>query len=92
VRAAAGPADPGPRERLTAAGGIRSAGGIVGLALLGVASPLLGPCRLVFQFEPGRVLLTTVIRYEHRISRPVWTVVGPVHRLVTRLLATHAAS
>ncbi len=34
--------------------------------------------------DNSRVLLTTAIRYEHRISRPVWTVVAPVHRLVTR--------
>jgi Protein of unknown function (DUF2867) len=59
--------------------------------VLGVRSSVLGPCRLVVQVEPDRMVLTTVIRYEHRISRPVWTVVGPLHRLITRLLVTRAA-
>ena len=59
--------------------------------VLGVDSVVLGPCRLVFQVDPARVQLITVIRYEHRISRPVWTVIGPIHRWVTRLLVTRAA-
>jgi hypothetical protein len=59
--------------------------------VLGVRSAVLGPCRLVFDAGAGRLLLTTAIRYEHRISRPVWTVVAPVHRVLTRLLVTHAA-
>jgi Protein of unknown function (DUF2867) len=62
-----------------------------GRLVLGVRSAVLGPCRLVFQVDPARLLLTTAIRYEHRISRPVWTVVSPVHRIVTRLLVTRAA-
>lgn len=59
-------------------------------AVLGVDSVVLGPCRLVFEVDPGRFLVTTAIRFEHRVSRPVWTVVAPVHRLVNRLLVTRA--
>lgn len=59
-------------------------------AVLGVESAVLGPCRLVFEVDPGRALVTTAIRFEHRLSRPVWTVVAPVHRLITRLLVTRA--
>lgn len=59
--------------------------------VLAVRSAVLGPCRLVFDVDAGRLLLTTAIRYEHRVSRPVWTVVAPVHRTITRLLVTHAA-
>ncbi|HST64629.1 MAG TPA: DUF2867 domain-containing protein [Mycobacteriales bacterium] len=58
--------------------------------VLGVESAVLGHCRLVFQTDPDGLLLTTVIRYGHRVSRPVWTVVAPVHRLITRLLVTRA--
>jgi Protein of unknown function (DUF2867) len=59
--------------------------------VLGARSAVIGPCRLVFAVDGGRLLVTTAIRYEHRISRPVWTVVAPVHRLLTRLLVTRAA-
>jgi hypothetical protein len=58
--------------------------------VLGVRSAVLGPCRLVVEVDPDRMLLSTAIRYGHRFSRPVWTVVGPVHRVVTRLLVTRA--
>jgi Protein of unknown function (DUF2867) len=59
--------------------------------VLGVDSAVLGPCRLVSEVDDGRYVLTTAIRFEHRFSRPVWTVVAPVHRLITRLLMTRAA-
>ena len=58
--------------------------------VLGVESAVLGPCRLVFEVGRDGLLLTTAIRYGHRASRPVWTVVAPVHRLITRLLVTRA--
>jgi Protein of unknown function (DUF2867) len=58
--------------------------------VLGVESAVLGHCRLVFEVGEDRLLLTTAIRYGKRASRPVWTVVAPVHRLITRLLVTRA--
>jgi hypothetical protein len=59
--------------------------------VLGVDSAVLGPCRLVFAAGSGRLLVNTVIRFEHPAARPVWTVVSPVHRLITRLLLARAA-
>jgi hypothetical protein len=49
------------------------------------ADPLMDTTMVGRNVEPGRRVLTTVLRYRRpRLARPVWTVVGILHRRTAR--------
>lgn len=59
---------------------------------LSVESVLLGTAHLVVQADGSRVLLTSVVRYEKRGARAIWSAVQPLHHRVIPYLLGHAAS
>jgi hypothetical protein len=62
------------------------------LIILSVQSVLLGSAHLVFGLEDSRVLLASLVRYEKRIARPIWSVAQPVHHQIVPYLLRRAAS
>jgi hypothetical protein len=57
-------------------------------AVLGVSGGLITP-RMVGLITPGKVVLATLLRYEHPSARPVWAAIAPVHRTIARYLIGH---
>ncbi|MCA0145496.1 hypothetical protein [Blastococcus sp. LR1] len=56
-------------------------------------SPLLGGVLVARRTDAHAVVLTTALRFSRPAARPVWRLVGPVHRaLAPRLLARAARS
>jgi hypothetical protein len=51
----------------------------------------IGTARIVMETPPGRVVFSTLIRFDSRASRPVWIGVKPLHRRVARYLLGHVA-
>ena len=60
--------------------------------VLSVQSALLGTAHLVVAVESSRVVLTSLVRYEKRGARPIWSTVQPVHHQVIPYLLRRAAS
>lgn len=61
--------------------------------VLGVRALLGLTARLTFRVEPGRVVQTMTVRYEHAPARQVWTRLAPGHhRFVGRLLRAAASA
>jgi hypothetical protein len=46
----------------------------------------------ILRVEASRVLLTTFVRYEHRMAGGVWPAIAPVHHRTEPYLLAHAAS
>lgn len=42
--------------------------------------------RIVVTTPPGQLLVATLLRFDRISARPIWTVVGPIHRAVARYL------
>lgn len=61
------------------------------LVVLGVRSALLGTARLVVAVDSSRVVLTSLVRYEKRGARPIWSTIQPVHHRVIPYLLRRAA-
>jgi hypothetical protein len=47
--------------------------------------------RIVLSRSDGQVVAATLIRFDRLAARPIWAVVGPLHRAVARYLLGHAA-
>jgi hypothetical protein len=62
------------------------------LIVLSVQSALLGTAHLVVAVERSRVVLTSLVRYEKRGARPIWSTIQPVHHQVIPYLLGRGAS
>jgi Protein of unknown function (DUF2867) len=62
------------------------------LIIMSVQSAALGTAHLMVQVESSRVALTSLVRYEKKWARPVWSAVQPIHHLVIPYLLRRAAS
>ena len=60
-------------------------------ALLTVDGSIVTP-RIVVLTPPGRVVIATLLRFDHVVARPLWTVVGALHRAVARHLVARVTS
>lgn len=58
--------------------------------VLGAEGALVTP-RIVVTTPPGQLLVATLLRFDRISARPIWTVVGPIHRAVARYLLNNAA-
>ena len=79
----------GPRPSTRHVLGWRIAASTPEFVILEVRSPLLTAHNLV-EVQPGRVVLTTFVRYEHPAARPLWSAAALVHRLSVPRLLNHA--
>jgi hypothetical protein len=57
--------------------------------VLGVDGGIVTP-RVVVLPEERRLVVTTVLRYEHAGARTLWLIMGAVHRVVARYLVANA--
>lgn len=57
--------------------------------VLGVEGGLL-TARIVVISQQRRMVVSTLLRYDHPAARPVWSAIAPVHRLVARRLVDGA--
>ncbi len=60
--------------------------------VMGVHSVLLGAAQIVVQVDGSRILLTSLVRYEKLLARPLWSLAQPIHHLVVPYLLGSAAS
>ena len=60
-------------------------------AVYGADGPLI-TLRLVVSATATTVGICTLVRFHRRPARLVWTVVGPVHRLIARVLLTRGVA
>ncbi|ANY07769.1 DUF2867 domain-containing protein [Pseudonocardia sp. HH130630-07] len=56
----------------------------------GVTGGLITP-RVVLVAAPEQLIVTTVVRYDHRATPAVWALVAPLHRLVVRFVLARTA-
>ncbi|OBF83714.1 hypothetical protein A5791_02540 [Mycobacterium sp. 852002-51163_SCH5372311] len=57
--------------------------------VLGTCGRILTP-RIVALTSPGQLVLSTLVKYEHPSARIIWSLVGPIHRMVERYLLDSA--
>jgi hypothetical protein len=50
-----------------------------------------GTPRIVFSAQPGRVVMSTILRLNGFPGRVAWALIAPLHRLTARSLVDHAA-
>jgi hypothetical protein len=79
----------GPRPSTQHVLGWRIVTSVPGFVILEVRSPLLTAHNLV-EVRDGRVVLTTFVRYEHPVARPLWLAAAVIHRLSVPRLLNHA--
>jgi hypothetical protein len=60
-------------------------------AVLSVEGRIVTP-RIVALTSPGKVVIATLLRFEHVTARPIWASVAPVHRAVARYLLDRVTS
>jgi Protein of unknown function (DUF2867) len=51
----------------------------------------IGTPRIVFSAQPGRVVMSTLLRFDGFAGRVAWALIGPLHRVTARSLVDHAA-
>jgi hypothetical protein len=51
----------------------------------------IGTPRIVFSAQPGRVVMSTLLRIDGFAGRVTWALIGPLHRGIARSLVDHAA-
>ncbi|OBA78288.1 hypothetical protein A9W99_24520 [Mycobacterium sp. 1164966.3] len=57
--------------------------------VLGTCGRILTP-RIVALTSPGQLVLSTLVKYEHPSARIIWSLVGPIHRMVEQYLLDSA--
>jgi Protein of unknown function (DUF2867) len=50
-----------------------------------------GTPRIVFSAQPGRVVMSTLLRLDGFAGRVAWALIAPLHRVTARSLVDHAA-
>ena len=51
----------------------------------------LGTPRIVFSAQPGRLVMSTLLRLNGFAGRVAWSFIAPLHRITARSLVDHAA-
>ena len=51
----------------------------------------IGTPRIVFSAQAGRVVMSTLLRFDGFAGRVAWALIGPLHRVTARSLVDHAA-
>jgi hypothetical protein len=82
---------PGPQRTSGHVLGWRIASRQPHLVVLEMKSPIM-TARLVLRLSDAEVFLGTNVHYAGRMARPLWTIVGPIHRQAIPYLLGRAAS